>query len=82
MWIGALTGVAISIVIGVVFIVLFYVAGSKIFTGNSQVGGQGTVCSRPWLAAARMHWWLCRFDLRLGSVPPSQYPRSILSIYY
>lgn len=40
-WIGALTGVAISIVIGVVFIVLFYVAGSKIFTGNSQVRDQG-----------------------------------------
>lgn len=36
-WIGALTGVAISIAIGVVFICLFYVAGEKIFTGNSQV---------------------------------------------
>jgi hypothetical protein len=35
-WIGALTGVAISIVIGIVFIVLFYVANEKLFSGNSQ----------------------------------------------
>lgn len=47
-WIGALTGVAISIVIGVVFIVLFYVAGSKIFTGNSQSIFKGVVS---WLAS-------------------------------
>lgn len=46
-WIGALTGVAISIVIGVVFIILFYVAGSKIFTGNSQAIFKGVVS---WIA--------------------------------
>ena len=39
-WIGALTGVAISVLIGVVFIVLFYVAGEKIFTGNSQASAR------------------------------------------
>ena len=37
MWIGALGGVAISILIGVVFIVMFYVLGDKVFTGSSQV---------------------------------------------
>jgi hypothetical protein len=29
-WIGALVGVAISIVIGIVFIALFYIAGEKV----------------------------------------------------
>jgi hypothetical protein len=33
-WIGALTGVAISIVIGIVFIILFYVAGQKVRLSN------------------------------------------------
>lgn len=35
-WIGALSGVALSILIGIVFIVLFYVLGTKVFTGDSQ----------------------------------------------
>ena len=35
-WFGALAGVAVSIVIGIVFIVLFYVANEKLFTGDSQ----------------------------------------------
>ncbi|EFN52192.1 hypothetical protein CHLNCDRAFT_139414 [Chlorella variabilis] len=47
-WIGALLGVAISIVIGIIFIVLFYVAGEKIFTGNSQSIFKGVVS---WIAS-------------------------------
>lgn len=40
-WIGALGGVAISVVIGIVFIILFYVANSKIFSGHAQASRQG-----------------------------------------
>lgn len=39
---------AIAIVIGIIFIVLFYVAGEKIFTGNSQSIFKGVVS---WLAS-------------------------------
>lgn len=36
MWIGAGTGLAIATVIGIVFIVLYYVANNSIFTGNAE----------------------------------------------
>ncbi|PSC73283.1 Plasma membrane iron permease [Micractinium conductrix] len=42
-WFGALAGVAVSIVIGIVFIVLFYVANEKLFTGDSQAIFKGVI---------------------------------------
>ena len=36
MWIGAGVGVGIALIVGVVFIVLFYVANNKIFSGNAE----------------------------------------------
>lgn len=47
-WIGALAGVAISIVIGIVFIIIFYVANSKIFSGHAQSIFKGVVS---WIAS-------------------------------
>lgn len=47
-WIGALGGVAISVVIGIVFIILFYVANSKIFSGHAQSIFKGVVS---WVAS-------------------------------
>ncbi|KAL4423883.1 hypothetical protein ABPG75_001184 [Micractinium tetrahymenae] len=47
-WIGALTGVAISVVIGIVFIILFYVANNKIFSGHAQSIFKGVVS---WIAS-------------------------------
>lgn len=35
-WIGAAAGVGVAIVVGVIFIVLFYVANNSIFTGNAE----------------------------------------------
>jgi hypothetical protein len=47
-WIGALGGVALSVVLGVVFIVLFYVAGTEIFSGRGATIFKGTIM---WLAS-------------------------------
>ncbi|KAL6784794.1 Plasma membrane iron permease [Auxenochlorella protothecoides] len=35
-WIGAAAGVGVALIVGVVFIVLFYVANNSIFTGNAE----------------------------------------------
>lgn len=35
-WVGAALGVGVALILGVIFIVLFYVANSKIFTGNAE----------------------------------------------
>ncbi len=47
-WIGALGGVLVSILIGVIFIVIFYVAGEKLFSGDAQSIFKGVVS---WIAA-------------------------------
>jgi hypothetical protein len=36
-WLGALAGIVISIILGVVFVVVFYVANNKIFSGNGEL---------------------------------------------
>ena len=48
MWIGAILGVLLSVVIGSVFIVLFYVANTAIFSGNAQLIFKGSIA---WVAA-------------------------------
>eukprot|EP00887_Chlorella_sp_A99_P003315 scaffold26.g3315.t1 len=46
-WIGALGGVGIALLLGVVFVVLFYILGNKVFSGSAELIFKGCVC---WLA--------------------------------
>lgn len=46
-WVGAISGIAIAIVIGVIFIVIFYVLGNQVFSGNAASIFKGCIC---WVA--------------------------------
>lgn len=43
MWAGAIAGVGLAVVIGVIFIVLFYVAQQTVFQGPGQAIFEGTL---------------------------------------
>lgn len=44
MWLGAVSGIIISIVLGVVFITVFYVAQKNLFSGDSEAKFKGSMC--------------------------------------
>lgn len=47
-WFGALLGVAISVVIGVIFVLVFYLANTKLMSSEASLIFKGCIC---WLAA-------------------------------
>lgn len=47
-WFGALLGVAISVVIGVIFVLVFYLANTKLMSAEASLIFKGCIC---WLAA-------------------------------
>eukprot|EP00889_Picochlorum_renovo_P005182 jgi/Picre1/32212/NNA_007558.t1 len=47
-WFGALLGVAISVVIGIIFVLVFYLANTKLMSSEASLIFKGCIC---WLAA-------------------------------
>ena len=41
MWIGALLGCGLALIIGIIFIIIFYVAQNAVFSGNGKVIFEG-----------------------------------------
>jgi high-affinity iron transporter len=47
-WIGALLGVGISVILGIIFVLVFYLANTKLFSDQASMIFKGCIC---WLAA-------------------------------
>jgi high-affinity Fe2+/Pb2+ permease len=43
-WLGALSGVGVSVAFGIVFVIIFYVAKNQLFSGSGRFIFQGLLC--------------------------------------
>lgn len=74
MWFGAITGILISVVLGIIFCIVFYVGGTKIWKGNGEYIFKGFNCM---IAAALILWLsfaMLKFLVRLAAGDCSHVP--------
>lgn len=61
-WIGAAAGVGVSVIVGIVFAIIFYVNEDQIFTGNAEKTFEGIT----FLVAAALLTWMIIWMMYMG----------------